>query len=91
VSGTITLAAAILASAVEGSCSLSMTTTLTATAALATGLATASDSLLSGGCGGVCGVSVGGVAAAFRRLGVFVVVVVAGYFVWFRFSKGSDR
>jgi hypothetical protein len=66
-----------------------MTTTLTAAAASATWLATASDSL-SGGCGGVCGsVSVGGVAAAFRRLGVFVVVVVAGYFVWLRFSKGA--
>ena len=62
-----------------------------AAAALATGLATASDSL-SGGCGGVCGsITVGGVAAAFRRLGVFVVVVVAGYFVWLRFSEGSDR
>ena len=45
---------------------------------------------LSGGGGGVCGsVSVGGVAAAFRRLGVFVVVVVAGYFVWLRFSEGA--
>ena len=68
-----------------------MTTTLTAAAASATWLATASDSL-SGGCGGVCGsvsVSVGGVAAAFRRLGVFVVVVVAGYFVWLRFSEGA--
>ena len=52
-----------------------MTTTLTAAAALATWLATASDSL-SGGCGGVCGsVSVGGVAAA--------------YFVWLRFSEGA--
>ena len=66
-----------------------MTTTLTVAAASATWLATASDSL-SGGCGGVCGsVSVGGVAAAFRRSGVFVVVVVAGYFVWLRFSKGA--
>ena len=66
-----------------------MMTTLTAAAASATGLATASDSL-SGGCGGVYGsVSVGGVAAAFRRLGVFVVVVVAGYFVWLRFSEGA--
>ena len=68
-----------------------MTTTLTAAAVLATWLATASDSL-SGGCGGICGsVSVGGVAAAFRRLGIFVVVVVAGYFVWLRFSEGMDR
>ena len=34
-------------------------------------------------------VSVGGVAAALR---VFFVVVVAGYFVWLRFSKGAyDR
>ena len=66
-----------------------MTTTLTAAAASATWLATASDSL-SGGCEGVCGsVSVGGVAAAFRRLGVFVVVVVAGYFIWLRFSEGA--
>ena len=66
-----------------------MTTTLTAAAASATWLATASDSL-RGGWGGICGsVSVGGVAAAFRRLGVFVVVVVAGYFVWLRFSEGA--
>ena len=50
-----------------------MTTTLTATAASATGLATASDSLLSGGCGGVCGVSVGGVAAA---LGVWAFLLL---------------
>ena len=50
-----------------------MTTMLTATAASATGLAAASDSLLSGGCGGVCGVSVGGVVAA---LGVWAFLLL---------------